>query len=176
MARLGASPLETFSIGFEDERFNELPFAREVAQHLGTEHHEMIVKPDAVSVMPRMIDHLGEPLADNSVMPTFYVSEFARSRLTVALTGDGGDESFAGYRRFYQIRRLEWLAERGLIPAWRGLRKLTVALEDIANPGRPARVFPASRADQVLSMSGLDRYKHLLAFFPDDEKIGRAHV
>ncbi len=170
MARLGASPLETFSIGFEDERFNELPFAREVAEHLGTEHHEMIVKPDAVSIMPKMIDHLGEPLADNSVMPTYYVSQFARSRLTVALTGDGGDEVFAGYRRFYQMRRMEWLAARGLLPAWQWLRKLTVALEDRARPGRPKRVFPSSRADQILSMDGIDRYKHLLAFFPDDEK------
>ena len=169
MARLGASPLETFSIGFEDERFNELPFAREVATHLGTTHHEMVVKPNAVSIMPQMIDHLGEPLADNSVMPTFYVSEFARSRLTVALTGDGGDEAFAGYRRFYQMRRMEWLAAKGLLPAWRGLRKLTVALEDRAR-GRTPRVFPSSRADQILSMQGVDRYKHLLAFFPDDEK------
>ena len=169
MARLGASPLETFSIGFDDVRFNELPFAREVATYLGTTHHEMVVKPDAVSIMPRMIDHLGEPLADNSVMPTFYVSEFARSRLTVALTGDGGDEAFAGYRRFYQMRRMEWLAAKQLLPAWRGLRKMTVALEDLAR-GRPARNFPASRADQILSMQGMDRYKHLLAFFPDDEK------
>ena len=169
MARLGASPLETFSIGFEDERFNELPFAREVATHLGTTHHEMVVKPDAVSIMPRMIDHLGEPLADNSVMPPCYVSEFARSRLTVALTRDGGDEAFAGYRRFYQMRRMEWLAAKGLLPAWRGLRKLTVALEDRAR-GRTPRVFPSSRADQILSMQGVDRYKHLLAFFPDDEK------
>lgn len=169
MARLGASPLETFSIGFEDERFNELPFAREVATHLGTTHHEMVVKPDAVSIMPRMIDHLGEPLADNSVMPTFYVSEFARSRLTVALTGDGGDEAFAGYRRFYQMRRMEWLAARGLLPAWRGVRKLTVALEDRMK-GRPPRAFPSTRADQILAMQGIDRYKHLLAFFPDDEK------
>jgi len=172
MARLGASPLETFSIGFEDERFNELPFAREVATHLGTDHHEMMVKPDAVSIMPRMIDHLGEPLADNSVMPTFYVSQFARSRLTVALTGDGGDEVFAGYRRFYQMRRMEWLAGKGLMPAWQWLRRVTVALEDRARPGRPARVFPASRADQILSMQGIDRYKHLLAFFPDSEKEG----
>jgi len=100
MAKLGASPLRTFSIGFEDERFNELPYAREVATHLGTEHHEMMVKADAVAIMPMMIDYLGEPLADNSVMPTYYVSRFARTGVTVALTGDGGDEVFAGYRRY----------------------------------------------------------------------------
>ena len=77
----------------------------------------MMVKADAVEIMPKMIDHLGEPLADNSVMPTYYVSKFARTGVTVALTGDGGDEVFAGYRRFYQIRRMEWLARRGLASA-----------------------------------------------------------
>lgn len=168
MARLGASPLKTFSVGFEDERFNELPFAREIAAHLGTDHHETMVHADAIDVMPRMVDHLGEPLADNSVMPTYYVSEFARSKVTVALTGDGGDEVFAGYRRFYQIRRTEWLSRRGMIPAWRGLRRLTVALEDRFR-GRQRR-FPASRADEILSMEGMARYKHLLAFVPDAEK------
>ena len=170
MARLGAKPLETFSIGFEDERFNELPFAREVAQHLGTTHHEMMVRADAVDVMPRMIDHLGEPMADSSAMPTYYVSKFARERVTVALTGDGGDEAFAGYRRFYQMRRIEWLERHGLVPLWRGLRKLTVALENRLRSDRVQRRFPATRADEMLTLTGLDRYKHLLAFFPDADK------
>jgi len=172
MARLGASPLRTFSIGFEDERFNELPHAKEIATHLGTEHHEMMVKADAVDIMPKMIDHLGEPLADNSVMPTYYVSQFARTGVTVALTGDGGDEVFAGYRRFYQIRRMEWLARRGLIPLWRGLRRIAVAVENSTHPGRPPRRFPATRADEMLGLKGATRYQHLLAFFSDAEKEG----
>jgi len=112
-----------------------------VATHLGTEHHEMTVKADAVAVMPMMIDHLGEPLADNSVMPTYYVSQFARTGVTVALTGDGGDEVFAGYRRFYQIRRFEWLARRGLLPLWRGLRRIGVALENRGRPEKGRRRF-----------------------------------
>ena len=170
MARLGASPLRTFSIGFEDERFDELPHAREVATHLGTEHHEMTVKADAVAIMPMMIDHLGEPLADNSVMPTYYVSQFARTGVTVALTGDGGDEVFAGYRRFYQIRRLEWLAQRGLLPLWRGLRRMTVALENRARPQKGRRRFPSTRPDEMLALDGIERYKHLLAFYSDSEK------
>ena len=170
MQRLGASPLRTFSIGFEDERFNELPQAKEIATHLGTEHHEMMVKADAVDVMPKMIDHLGEPLADNSVMPTYYVSKFARTGVTVALTGDGGDEVFAGYRRFYQIRRMEWLARQGLVPLWRGVRRIAVAVENATHPGRPPRTFPATRADQALELGGAARYQHLLAFFSDEEK------
>ena len=172
MAKLGASPLRTFSIGFEDERFNELPYAKEVADYLGTEHHEMMVKADAVEIMPKMIDHLGEPLADNSVMPTYYVSKFARTGVTVALTGDGGDEVFAGYRRFYQIRRMEWLARRGLISLWRGVRRLAVAVENRTHPGRLPRRFPATRADEMLGLAGVARYKHLLAFFSDAEKEG----
>jgi asparagine synthase (glutamine-hydrolysing) len=170
MARLGANPLKTFAIGFEEERFNELPYARQIANHLGTDHHEMTVRPDAFEIMPKMIEHLGEPLADNSVMPTYYVAKFARSQLTVALTGDGGDEIFAGYRRFYQIRRVEWLARQGLAPVWRGLRRGTIALEGLFKPAKRQRRFPVTRADQVLSMSGIARYQHLLAFFPDEEK------
>jgi asparagine synthase (glutamine-hydrolysing) len=170
MQRLGASPLRTFSIGFEDERFNELPQAKDIATHLGTEHHEMMVKADAVDVMPKMIDHLGEPLADNSVMPTYYVSKFARTGVTVALTGDGGDEVLAGYRRFYQIRRMEWLARRGLIPLWQGVRRIAVAVENATHPRRPPRTFPATRADQMLTLEGVARYQHLLAFFSDGEK------
>lgn len=170
MARLGASPLKTFSIGFEDDQFNELPFARQVAQHLGTDHQEMMVRADAVDVMPRMIEHMGEPMADSSVMPTFYVSRFARSQVTVALTGDGGDEVFAGYRRFYQMRRMDWLQRLGVVPVWRTLRRFTVAMEDRAHPGRPRRTFPATRADQMLALSGMDRYKQLLAFFTERDK------
>lgn len=170
MARLGANPLKTFAIGFEEERFNELPYARQIAQYLGTEHHEMMVRPNAVEIMPQMIDHLGEPLADNSVMPTYYVSQFARSQVTVALTGDGGDEVFAGYRRFYQIRRVEWLARNGLLPVWRGARRATIALEGLARATKRHRRFPATRADEVLTLDGLARYKHLLAFYPDNEK------
>ena len=172
MARLGASPLRTYSIGFDDEQFNELPYAREVARHLGTDHQEMLVHADAVEVMPRMIDHLGEPMADSSMVPTYYVSRFARNGVTVALTGDGGDEVFGGYRRFYQMRRMDWLARHGLVPAWRALRRFTVALEDRARPGKQARRFPATRADQMLAFEGIERYKHLLAFFTDADKAG----
>ena len=170
MARLAADPVKTYAIGFEDERFNELPYAREVARHLGTEHHEMTVRPAAVDLLPQLVEHLGEPMADNSVMPTYYVSEFARKSVTVALTGDGGDEVFAGYRRFYHMRRAETLARWRLTPLWRGSRRLTLAVENLTHPGRPRRRFPASRADEMLALAGAERYQHLLAFYTDSEK------
>ena len=170
MARLSPQPIKTFAIGFDDERFNELPFARQVAEHLGTEHSEMMVRPDAVEWLPRLIEHLGEPLADNSILPTFYVSRFAREQVTVALTGDGGDESFAGYRRFYQMRRADVLARAGLTPVWRGLRRVGVAVENRLKPHRPQRRFPATRADEMLFLEGAAAYKHLLAFYPDADK------
>lgn len=170
MARLSDQPIKTFAIGFDDERFNELPFARQVAEHLHTEHHEMMVRPDAVEWLPQLIQHLGEPLADNSILPTFYVSRFAREQVTVALTGDGGDESFAGYRRFYQMRRADVLARAGLTPVWRGLRRVGVAIENRLKPHRPRRRFPATRADEMLYLEGAAAYKHLLAFYPDADK------
>ena len=170
MARLAAEPVKTYAIGFEDERFNELPYAREVARHLGTEHHEMTVRPAAVALLPQLIEHLGEPMADNSLMPTYYVSEFARKSVTVALTGDGGDEVFAGYRRFYHMRRAETLAKWRLTPLWRGSRRLTVAVENLTHPGKPRRRFPSSRADEMFDLSGAERYKHLLAFYTDGDK------
>ena len=170
MARLSNQPIKTFAIGFDDARFNELPFARQVAGHLSTEHREMTVRPDAVEWLPRLIEHLGEPLADNSILPTFYVSRFAREQVTVALTGDGGDESFAGYRRFYQMRRADVLGRAGLTPVWRGLRRLTVAAENRLKPHRPKRTFPATRADEMLFLKGAEAYKHLLAFYPDAAK------
>lgn len=170
MARLSDQPIKTYAIGFDDERFNELPYARQAADFIGTDYHEMMVRPDAVEWLPKLIDHLGEPMADNSILPTFYVSQFAKQGVTVALTGDGGDESFAGYRRFYQMRRAEALDRAGLTPLWRGLRKLTIPVEDYLKPERPKRTFPASRADEMLEMEHAEAYKHILAFYPDEDK------
>ncbi|MBN1586237.1 MAG: asparagine synthase (glutamine-hydrolyzing), partial [Candidatus Omnitrophica bacterium] len=83
--------VRTFSIGFEESDFSELPVARAVAQHFGTEHHEEIVRPDALAILPELVAHYGEPYADSSAIPTYYVSKMTRKHVTVALTGDGGD-------------------------------------------------------------------------------------
>ncbi|HEX5393474.1 MAG TPA: asparagine synthase (glutamine-hydrolyzing) [Rhodocyclaceae bacterium] len=170
MARLTSQPVKTYAIGFDDERFNELPFARQVAQHLGTDHHEQICRPDAVNLLPQLIGHLGEPFADNSILPTYYVSRFARSDVTVALTGDGGDEAFAGYRRHHHIRRVETLDRLGLIPLWRGLRRATVALENRFGSKHQSRRFPHTQADQMLTLHGAERFRHLMAYYPEADK------
>ncbi len=108
MAEQNPTPVKTFSIGFEEQDFSELKYARMVAEHVGAEHHEFVVKPDALELLPTLVQHYGEPYADSSAIPTFYVSRETRKHVTVALNGDGGDESFAGYERYAAMR----LAER----------------------------------------------------------------
>jgi asparagine synthase (glutamine-hydrolysing) len=100
MARLGSTPVKTFSIGFENEDYDELRYARLIASRFGTDHHEFIVRPDAAAVFPELAWHYGEPFADGSAIATYYLAKMTRQSVTVALTGDGGDENFAGYERY----------------------------------------------------------------------------
>ena len=107
MAQESSSPVKTFSIGFEEQDFSELKYARRVAEHVGAEYNEFIVRPDAVEVLPTLVEHFGEPFADSSALPTYYVSRETRRHVTVALNGDGGDESFAGYERYMAMEVAE---------------------------------------------------------------------
>ncbi len=106
MARASAEPVRTFSIGFEESAFNELEYAAMVAREYRTEHHEIVVRPDAVDLVSRLVRHFDEPFGDSSAIPTFIVSEFAARYVKVALSGDGGDELFAGYDRFQALEKL----------------------------------------------------------------------
>jgi asparagine synthase (glutamine-hydrolysing) len=106
MLAAGAQTVETFAIGFPDSRYDERPYARSIAQRLGSVHHEALVSPtDLVELLPRLVHHYGEPFADPSAVPSFYLARLARERITVALTGEGGDELFGGYYR-HQATRL----------------------------------------------------------------------
>jgi asparagine synthase (glutamine-hydrolysing) len=100
MAELSASPVKTFSIGFDEAAYDETAYARMIASRYGTEHHEFIVRPDATEIFPHLVWHYNEPYADASAIPTYYLSQLARRHVTVALNGDAGDENFAGYSRY----------------------------------------------------------------------------
>ncbi len=107
MALQSSARVKTFSIGFEEAEYNELAYARLVAERYQTDHHEIMVRPNAIDLVERLVRQFDEPFGDSSAIPTFIVSEFARKHVKVALSGDGGDELFGGYEIFQDAPRLE---------------------------------------------------------------------
>jgi asparagine synthase (glutamine-hydrolysing) len=101
MTGLSETPVKTSSIGFNDNQFNELPYANQIVSRYGTDHNQETVTGDAVDMLDKLVWFYDEPFADSSAIPTYLVSKITRKRVTVALSGDGGDENFAGYRRYY---------------------------------------------------------------------------
>ena len=108
MQKMSDKPIRTFCIGFSEADYDETHYARQVADRLGTEHQEFRVEPKAIELLPKLVWHYDEPFADFSAIPTYYVSKLTREHVTVALSGDGGDELFAGYRRYIAVRSGEW--------------------------------------------------------------------
>lgn len=100
MSKFYGKGIKTFSIGFREQDYSELKYARNIAERYATDHHEFIVKPNALEILPLLIERYGEPFADSSCIPTYYVAQQTRRFVTVALNGDGGDELFAGYERY----------------------------------------------------------------------------
>jgi len=163
MSRLGSGRVKTFSIGFENLEYDETRYARMVANRYNTDHHEEIVKPDAVSILPKLVWHYGEPFADPSAIPTFYVSELAQRHVTVALSGDGGDELFLGYSRYESLLR----AEKDLAIT-RALLALVAML-----PGKVRAMEPLIRLRRYLDSHAQDRarrYAPYLVYYSDDDK------
>jgi asparagine synthase (glutamine-hydrolysing) len=158
--------VKTFSIGFDVQGYDETPYAREVATLFATDHHELRVRPSAIDVLPRLVWHYGEPFADHSAIPSFYLSELTRRHVTVALNGDGGDESFAGYTRYLR-RRGDYLAA---LP--RRARALIAKLADRAGPGGDPRSLRA-RVEEAAYFSYLPsyaRYAARMAYFDERER------
>src|SRR5688572_14268247 len=165
MSEESSEPIKTFSIGFEEQDFSELHHARRVAEHVGADHHEMIVRPDALEVLPTLVDHYGEPYADSSAIPTYYVSRETRRYVTVALNGDGGDECFAGYERYAAMNLAQTYSA---LPGHRLVGTVAAAL-----PGPKSRANPLGKAQRFVAAASLppiERYLRWVSAFTEPAK------
>jgi len=161
MARASAKPVKTFSIGFRHEDFNEAPHARTVAETFATEHHELIVEPDVLQTVEQLTSSLEEPFGDSSALPTYFVSAMARKHVTVALSGDGGDEIFGGYERYgIHLRR------RGFERIPGRVRRF---YRDRVHPRLPADMRGKNYAYNA-SLPWRERYVDALSFVPAFER------
>jgi asparagine synthase (glutamine-hydrolysing) len=175
MAEHSSQPVRTYSIGFRgaaaDDYYNELPYARRVAELFRTRHQEIIVRPDVVALLPKLIWHLDEPLSDTAFITTYLVSEFARRDVKVILSGVGGDELFGGYRRYLGNH---YQAYFGQLPGW--LRRTACALGERLPSDRHSPLLNFSRlAKGFLESAELPfeaRYRSYLQVFSDDEITG----
>jgi len=157
MARASTRPVKTFTVGFRNQDFNEAEYARVVAQRFGTEHHELVVEPSIAQTLDKLTRILEEPFADSSMLPTYYISCLTRQHVTVALSGDGGDELFAGYDRYLvNLRRRIF----DFIPGWAGR-----LYRERVYPYLPARVR-GRKFTYNISLRSRDRYIDGLSFFP----------
>ncbi|MBV9687246.1 MAG: asparagine synthase (glutamine-hydrolyzing) [Alphaproteobacteria bacterium] len=169
MTRVGGGPVKTFSIGFSEQGYDETRYARMVAERYATDHREMVVEPDAVAVLPRLVWHYGEPFADPSAIPSYYLAELARREVTVALNGDGGDECFFGYPRYKAMRSLSRLEAA---PEWS--RNALEALLGLAPPRAQRQLrLPRIRALlQAASENPGRGYAAALGWFTEQDKEG----
>jgi asparagine synthase (glutamine-hydrolysing) len=170
MSELSTGRVKTFSIGFDQQDFSEIEHARRVAERFGTEHHEFVVRPDALEVLPTLVRHYGEPYADSSAIPTYYLSKMTRQHVTVALSGDGGDESFAGYERYAAMRIAEFYNR---LPGLVRDRVLDPAIA--AMPAARATRSTYGRARRLLGVMGRpqsERYLALVSGFDEQAKAG----
>jgi asparagine synthase (glutamine-hydrolysing) len=167
MARQTSGPVKTFSIGFEDGQFDERAPARRLAEYYGTDHREFVVTPAALDVLPTLVRHFDEPFADASAIPSFYVARMSSQHVTVVLTGDGGDESFGGYRRY----ALMDLTGRFPVPGFArpGLRYLGSSLAAHNKSGSLPR--SAGRVMEMLAEPVPRRYARLMSYFTAAQKL-----
>ncbi|TLY16904.1 MAG: asparagine synthase (glutamine-hydrolyzing), partial [Nitrospirae bacterium] len=160
MAHLTTSPVKTFSVGFPDQEYNELPHARLVAERFGTEHHELMLEPDALDVLEDLAWYLDEPFGDPSAIPTYMVSKLAAEHVTVVLSGDGGDELFAGYDK-YAVEGRQRRARFLPAPARRALGALSRFMPDGMRGRNLLRRF---------SLPYPEQYLDAVTFFRRDEQ------
>ena len=169
MSKFGSGPVKTFSIGFPNKEYNETRYARMVAERYATDHQEMIVEPDAIGIIPRLVWQYGEPFADPSAIPTYYVSQITRRKVTVALNGDGGDEAFMGYGRYNtcrQVSRFDWMPPVLRRLATTGVRHLPSSIHRRYGNRLSAFAELIAGADQRSSQ----RYAFTITYFMDFQK------
>jgi asparagine synthase (glutamine-hydrolysing) len=167
MSELSDQPIRTFSIGFEEQDFSELAYARLVAKRFGTRHQEFVVKPDAVEILPKLAWHYGEPYADSSALPSFYLAKLTRENVTVSLNGDGGDETMAGYPRYQAMAFMRFWSK---IPSQ--MRRRILNALSLVPDGHPPYSF-SWRLKRLLGLGlyeGSFDYLDTLCFFRESDK------
>ncbi len=170
MSKLSSGSVKTFSIGFDEKNYSELKYAKIIADRFKTEHHEYIVKPNAIEVLPKLVWHYNEPYADSSALPSYYVAKMTRQEVTVALNGDGGDENFGGYERFMAARFAESISKLP-VPFKDKIIKLIVSgiPESLGFKDRRARL---RRFLVELSKPYRERHYNWVSIFSEREKEG----
>jgi asparagine synthase (glutamine-hydrolysing) len=158
MAHASSRPVRTFTVGFGEPRYDERTYARAVAQRFATEHTEVVLEPDVQATLPRLAEAYDEPHGDEAALPLYLICEAARSEVTVALTGDGGDESFAGYERYLAHRLAARVPSAGAATAARTLRRLS--REPRSSATRAARFL------ETVAAPPAERYGRLMEVFP----------
>jgi len=164
MAQQTKKPVKTFSIGFKESDYNELPYARLVAQRYKTDHQEFIVGPNAIELLPKLVRQYEEPYADSSVLPTWYLSGSTKKHVTVALNGDGGDENFAGYDRFSAVKLFHQLRN---VPFKNFLKLINRALYQIT---KIKLFWKAARFFAALNNKPLDFYLQIINCLSPENK------
>ncbi len=168
MSQLMNCPVKTFSIGFEEPEYNETNYAALVAKKFQTEHTEFIVRPDAISILPKLVWHYNEPFADPSAIPTYYVAQLTREHVTVALNGDGGDESFAGYDRYLADRLAGYYEKIPSVVRENIIKKLLNMLPHQENRRSFSRRL--KRFINAISEGAERRYVRWLCYFDNEMK------
>jgi asparagine synthase (glutamine-hydrolysing) len=161
MAQASPEPVRTFTVGFPDAAYDERAYARAVAERYGTRHTEVVLEPDAVATLPRLAEAFDEPLGDEAALPLYLICEAARREVTVALVGDGGDESFAGYERYAAMGLAERLPAPAAAAGARMLRLLPAGRRE-----RRSTAFRAARFLETAATPQSERYGRLMEVFP----------